>query len=64
MSKNFETALVRLDKNELPSGLNPADTVVYPAMHGDYGEDGTLSMVAPIFSLAGASFYYQEIAIR
>lgn len=42
LSKNFETALVRLDKNELPSGLNPADTVVYPAMHGDYGENGEL----------------------
>ena len=40
-----------------------------PSTYGDdlmlyYGEDGTLSMVAPIFSLAGASFYYQEIAIR
>lgn len=40
-----------------------------PSTYGDdlmlyYGEDGTLSMVAPIFSLAGASFYYQEIAVR
>ncbi len=42
LSKNFETALVRLDKNELPTGLNPEDTVVYPAMHGDYGENGEL----------------------
>ena len=40
-----------------------------PSTYGDdlmlyYGEDGTLSMVAPIFSLAGASFYYKEIAVR
>lgn len=42
LSKNFETVLVRLDKNELPTGLNPKDTVVYPAMHGDYGENGEL----------------------
>ena len=42
LSKNFETVLVRLDKNELPTGLNPEDTVVYPAMHGDYGENGEL----------------------
>ena len=40
-----------------------------PSTYGDdlmlyYGEDGTLSMVAPIYSLAGASFYYQEMAVR
>ena len=40
-----------------------------PASYGDglmlyYGEDGALSMVAPIYSLAGASFYYQEMAVR
>ena len=29
-----------------------------------YGEGGALSMVAPIYSLAGAAFYYQEMAVR
>ncbi len=42
LSANFDAELVRLDKNALPEGLNPEDCVVYPAMHGDYGEDGTL----------------------
>lgn len=46
---------MRLDENKLPDGLNPADTVIYPAMHGDYGEDGTLQeqLEAAGFSYAG-----------
>ena len=40
-----------------------------PAGYGEdlmlyYGENGALSIVAPIYSLAGAAFYYQELAIR
>lgn len=40
-----------------------------PTTYGDglmlyYGEGGALSMVAPIYSLAGAAFYYQEMAVR
>ncbi len=42
LSKNFDVELIQLDENALPSGINPQDCVVYPAMHGDYGEDGTL----------------------
>ena len=38
----FDAQLIRLDENRLPEGINPTDTVIYPAMHGDYGEDGTL----------------------
>lgn len=33
---------VRLDENALPPGLDPDEYVIFPAMHGDYGEDGTL----------------------
>ena len=42
LSKSFEVLPVRLDKNELPGGINPDEYIVFPAMHGDYGEDGTL----------------------
>ncbi len=42
LSKNFDAELVRLDENKLPENLDSEDCVVYPAMHGDYGEDGTL----------------------
>ena len=40
LSKNFEVLPVRLDKNELPGGISPDEYIVFPAMHGDYGEDG------------------------
>ena len=42
LKKNFETELVVLEKNELPQSIDAKSTIVFPAMHGDYGEDGTL----------------------
>ena len=55
LKDKFDAVLVRLDENKLPDGPNPADTVIYPAMHGDYGEDGTLQeqLEAAGFSYAG-----------
>ncbi len=41
MRKSFDAVGIRLDENRLPEGL-VQDAVVFPAMHGDYGEDGTL----------------------
>ncbi len=41
LSKNFDTELIVLEKNELPN-IDREKCVVFPAMHGDYGEDGTL----------------------
>ena len=42
LSKKFDAVSVRLDENALPSGIDPDEYVIFPAMHGDYGEDGTL----------------------
>ncbi len=42
LKDSFDAQLIRLDENKLPENLNPQDTIIYPAMHGDYGEDGTL----------------------
>lgn len=42
LSKNFETFAVRLNENALPPNYDPNEFIIYPAMHGDYGEDGTL----------------------
>ncbi len=42
LKEDFDAELVRLDENALPKDLDPENCVVYPAMHGDYGEDGTL----------------------
>ncbi len=42
MGKSFETTLVRLDENSVPEFLRSGEYIVYPALHGDYGEDGAL----------------------
>ncbi|MFU8848136.1 MAG: D-alanine--D-alanine ligase family protein [Opitutales bacterium] len=34
--------LLRLDEDALPRGIQAADTVVFPALHGGFGEDGGL----------------------
>jgi len=35
-----EARLVELEKNEIPSWLDASQHVVFPVIHGDYGEDG------------------------
>ena len=43
LSKSFaHVRLVRLDDNALPADLDPARDVVFPVIHGDYGEDGRI----------------------
>lgn len=37
-----DVKLVRLDDNALPAGLDPARDVIFPVIHGDYGEDGRI----------------------
>jgi D-alanine-D-alanine ligase len=34
--------LLRLDANVFPAGLDPARHVIFPVIHGDYGEDGAI----------------------
>jgi len=57
LKKSFDAEAVRLDENKLPSGFDPAECVVFPAMHGDYGEDGTLQdeLDAAGFAYAGCA---------
>jgi len=42
LEARHEVALIRLDEAALPEGIQPADTVVFPALHGTFGEDGQL----------------------
>lgn len=56
LSKKFDTRGFELEKNELPAGISPDEWVVFPAMHGEYGEDGTLQaeLESAGFSYAGS----------
>ncbi|MGE9296896.1 MAG: D-alanine--D-alanine ligase family protein [Puniceicoccales bacterium] len=38
----FDVELIDLPHDHLPEALDPAHTVVFPAMHGPFGEDGQL----------------------
>lgn len=42
LAKNFDVQNFVLHENKIPSEINGEEFVVFPAMHGEYGEDGTL----------------------
>ena len=42
LAKSFPVERVRLDEASLPPGLDDGGTVVFPALHGTFGEDGAL----------------------
>ncbi len=42
LRQNFKVDLLEIDCDALPEGLNPETTVVFPALHGGFGEDGAL----------------------
>ena len=42
LKKMYPTQLLRLDTNVLPTDLNPESDLVFPLIHGDFGEDGQL----------------------
>jgi D-alanine-D-alanine ligase len=42
LAKSFNTHMIDLTEEALPDGLDPSDTIVFPAIHGTFGEDGAL----------------------
>ncbi|WOO43555.1 D-alanine--D-alanine ligase [Rubellicoccus peritrichatus] len=42
LAENFEAELVDLPANFLPDNILPEETVIFPALHGTFGEDGQL----------------------
>ena len=42
LEKNYSVQLEDLSSEELPKGINGEDTIVFPAIHGTFGEDGRL----------------------
>ncbi|HCJ12020.1 MAG: hypothetical protein A2Y14_01750 [Verrucomicrobia bacterium GWF2_51_19] len=45
LKDDYEVQLIELTENKLPSYLNPSDGLIFPAMHGDFGEDGQLQAI-------------------
>lgn len=42
LKRMYPTQLLRLDVNGLPTELNPETDLIFPLIHGDFGEDGRL----------------------
>lgn len=40
LKKWYPTRLICLDENKLPEGLDPQKDLIFPLIHGDFGEDG------------------------
>ena len=53
LSVKFDTELVRLDEEQLPDGINAKECIVFPALHGAFGEDGRLQSL-----MENAGIYY------
>ena len=56
LAKSFKTHMIDLTEEALPAGLDPADTIVFPAIHGTFGEDGALQSLLEkaVFSDCGS----------
>lgn len=65
LAKNFDTESFVLDENKIPSKINPDEFVVFPAMHGEYGEDGTLQaeLEARGFDFAGCTSLASKVCM-
>jgi D-alanine-D-alanine ligase len=55
LGKRFEARMLDLTEPELPDGIDPKNSIVFPAIHGTFGEDGTLQSMLDQggFSYAG-----------
>ncbi|MDC0157371.1 D-alanine--D-alanine ligase [Verrucomicrobia bacterium] len=42
LRKSFEAQMIDVTEPVLPDGLDPENTIIFPAIHGTFGEDGTL----------------------
>ncbi|MDR0727966.1 MAG: D-alanine--D-alanine ligase [Puniceicoccales bacterium] len=53
LSRHYPVRLIELHENKLPDGLNPETDLIFPLIHGDFGEDGQLQRL-----LDGGGFTY------
>lgn len=59
LARQYVVEAVELDAAELPQGLDLKEAVVFPALHGSFGEDGTLQAALEV---AGVSYCGSDAA--
>lgn len=48
LAKSFDVELMRLDEEAVPPAIRPEADVVFPALHGSFGEDGRLQALMEV----------------
>jgi D-alanine-D-alanine ligase len=54
LSRSFPTRLFRVDRDELPAGLDPQRHVAFSTLHGTFGEDGGMQRLLEAAGVAYA----------
>lgn len=67
LRENFSASEIRiLEENTLPEDLNPGTDIIFPVIHGDYGEDGKIQdeLASRGFSYAGCEAKASRLCIN
>jgi D-alanine-D-alanine ligase len=66
LEEDFRVNRLELATADLPAGLDPRETVIYPALHGDFGEDGAIQeiMEARGFTYCGSDAAASRLCIH
>jgi D-alanine-D-alanine ligase len=56
LASTLSTAKIQLDRDEIPKKLDPKTDVIFPILHGEFGEDGQLQRLLEVagFNFAGS----------
>ena len=66
LSESYEVRHIELTENLLPSNINPAEEVIFPVIHGEFGEDGDLQRLMDDagFKYAGSGEYSSRLCMN
>ena len=66
LKKIYPVQTIQLDVNALPEGLDPQGDLIFPLIHGDFGEDGQLQhlLEAQNFAYIGSDAKTSELCIH
>ncbi|MDR2677535.1 MAG: hypothetical protein LBB26_03155 [Puniceicoccales bacterium] len=65
LSRHYPVRLIELNEDKLPPGLDPETSLIFPLVHGDFGEDGRLQRLldARGFTYVGSGTESMELTI-
>jgi D-alanine-D-alanine ligase len=66
LAQHFPTCLIELESNSLPKDLDPRRALIFPLIHGNFGEDGHLQRLLEVdgFIYVGSGIPSMELTIN